>query len=265
MRLAWATDVHLNFLFPAQVEAFAWKIAAAEPDALLLTGDIAEAPSVEEYLVGLAESLKRPIYFVLGNHDFYQGSIAGVREEMASLSRQHPWLRWMNDVGVIELTPETGLVGHDGWADGRLGRGADTPLLLNDFSQIEELTGLGTADRFARLAALGDETADYFRRVLPAACERFRHVLLLTHVPPFREACWHEGRVSGDDYLPLFAARAAGEALLEVMGKRPECDLTVLCGHTHGEGRVEMLPNLRVWTGGAEYGMPGLQPLLNVA
>jgi hypothetical protein len=31
---------------------------------------------------------------------------------------------------------------------------------------------------------------------LPAALGRFRHVVVLTHVPPFREACWHEGRIS---------------------------------------------------------------------
>ncbi len=48
--------------------------------------------------------------------------------------------------------------------------------------------------------------------------------------------------------------------LLEIMGARPDRDMTVLCGHTHGEGYVEVLPNLRMRTGGAVYGQPRLHP-----
>ncbi len=40
--------------------------------------------------------------------------------------------------------------------------------------------------------------------------------------------------------------------------------LTVLCGHTHGAGMVQMLPNLRVYTGGARYGMPALQDVISI-
>jgi 3',5'-cyclic AMP phosphodiesterase CpdA len=265
MRLAWATDIHLNFLSPQQVEHFAWTLSAVEPDALLLSGDIAEAPTVQDHLRGLADHLKRPVYFVLGNHDYYRGSIAEVRAEMTTLSRAHPWLRWLNDAGVIELTPTTALIGHDGWADGRLGNGAATPVLLNDFFHIEELSGLPVDERFLRLGVLGDEAAAHFRRVLPEALARFRDVVLVTHVPPFREACWHDGRVSDDDWLPLFASQAPGEVLREIMSAFPDHTLTVLCGHTHGEGVADILPNLKVFTGGAEYGTPALQPEIVVA
>jgi len=264
-RLAWATDVHLNFLSDEAVEVFACTLAAASPDALLLTGDIAEAPTVEGYLRVLGERLRRPIYFVLGNHDFYRGSIAEVRGRMAALTRSSDWLRWLAAAGVVELTPDTGLVGHDGWGDGRLGTGIDSPVLLNDFVFIEELAWLDPPERFRRLAALGDEAAAHFREVLPGALERFPRVLALTHVPPFRESCRYEGRVSADDYLPHFACQAVGEALLEAMLARPDRDLTVLCGHTHSEGYVEVLPNLRVYTGAARYGQPALQPEVQVA
>jgi hypothetical protein len=37
----------------------------------------------------------------------------------------------------------------------------------------------------------------------------------------------------------------------------------VLCGHTHGQGEVTMLPNLRVQTGGAEYGKPKVNKLIH--
>ena len=38
----------------------------------------------------------------------------------------------------------------------------------------------------------------------------------------------------------------------------------VLCGHTHGSGEAPILSNLRVLTGGAVYGKPGVQRVLEV-
>ena len=126
--------------------------------------------------------------------------------------------------------------------------------------------GIGEApgERLARLNALGDAAAAHFRAVLPGALGRFRHVVVLTHVPPFREACWHEGRVSGDDWLPHFTCKAAGDALAGAMASRPGRAMTVLCGHTHGAGEARVLPNLRVLTGGAAYGAPAVQQVLEV-
>jgi 3',5'-cyclic AMP phosphodiesterase CpdA len=263
-RFAWATDIHLNFVDDQQVEAFCREVARSEPDAVLLSGDIADAPSLEKYLLALSGQLERPIYFVLGNHDFYGSSIAAVRAKVELLSRKDPWLHWLTGSGIVELTPETALVGHDSWADGRLGAGVRSSVILNDFFAIRELASLSQEARFATLAALGDGAAAYFRDVLPEAFDRSPRLLLLTHVPPFRESCWHEGRISDDDFLPHFTCKAVGDVLREVMEARPDRDLTVLCGHTHGEGFVEILPNLRVRTGGAVYGRPMLQPDLLV-
>ncbi len=40
--------------------------------------------------------------------------------------------------------------------------------------------------------------------------------------------------------------------------------MTVLCGHTHSSGVVQILENLSVRTGAAEYGEPKLQDVLDV-
>jgi predicted MPP superfamily phosphohydrolase len=40
--------------------------------------------------------------------------------------------------------------------------------------------------------------------------------------------------------------------------------VTVLCGHTHGAGFAQVLPNLEVWTGGVQYGAPALQRVFEV-
>ena len=264
MKLAWCTDIHLNFLEPGEIAEFCRAISAVEPDALLVTGDISESPAVREHLVLLLSEVGRPLYFVLGNHDYYRGGIHAVRAAVARLCAETPGLFFLPLAGVVELAAGVALVGHDGWADGRFGDWACSKVMLNDYLHIDEIAYLPKADRLAKLHALGDEAAEHMRAVLPGALERFAHVVVATHVPPFREACWHEGKISGDEWLPHFACKAVGDALREAMEARPDRRMTVLCGHTHGEGTAEILPNLVVHTGGAEYGKPIVQRVLEL-
>jgi 3',5'-cyclic-AMP phosphodiesterase len=263
MRLAWLTDIHLNFVARPAVEALADEVRNASPDAVLIGGDVGEAGSVCSLLERLAEQTQVPVYFVLGNHDFYHGSIAAVRAEAAELTKRSPALTWLPATGVVRLTPKTALVGHDGWGDGGYGNAAGSPILLNDFRLIAELlyTDQGL---LAELRRLGEEAAAHFRSVLPVALRDYEQVLALTHVPPFREASWHEGELSDDDWLPYFACRAVGDELREQMAAHPHRQLTVLCGHTHSPGECRVLPNLRVLTGAAEYGRPRLQRVIEV-
>ena len=263
-RLAWLTDLHLNFVTPGHVERLCLSVAESGADAMLLTGDIGEAHDVEGHLEALDAGLGLPLYFVLGNHDFYGGGIARVRAGIAARCARSPRLTALTQAGVVALTGETGLIGHDGWADGRLGDYERSEVLLNDYRLIEELAGLDREARLGRLQALGDEAAAHLRALLPVALSRFRRLIVLTHVPPFREACWHRGRISDDDWAPHFACRAVGEVLREAMATHPECMMTVLCGHTHSPGEAQVLPNLWVLTGGAEYGRPELQRVLTV-
>jgi len=261
-RIAWLTDIHLNFLSPQRVNAFCRGVVEHNPEAVLIGGDIADARNIKVYLRILEDILYRPIYFVLGNHDYYHGSIAGMRTEIKKLCDRSDWLHWLPAAEVVELTEETGLIGIDSWADGRLGNHQDSMVLLNDYLLIKELTGLDQKARLFKLNELGDRAAADLRDVLPRALVRFPYVLLLTHVPPFKEACWHDGSISIDHWLPHFSCQALGEALVECVRPYPDCDVTVLCGHTHSGGSVQILPNLNVKTGGAEYGSPAVQAIL---
>ena len=253
MNLAWLTDIHLNFVRPPALEAFLDMLAETEADAFAITGDIGEADDVAIHLHTIAERVPKPVYFVLGNHDFYRGSIAGVREKIRALCTVMPNLHWMPDAGVVPFTEETCLVGADGWGDGRLGDYHGSDVMLNDFGLIGEFDGFeeDPKTRLAKLHALGDEAAAHFRTILPEALARFRHIVVLTHVPPFREVCWHEGKISDDAWLPFFSCKAVGDALVEAMSASDR-EMTVLCGHTHGGGEAQILPNLRVLTGGRE-------------
>lgn len=115
------------------------------------------------------------------------------------------------------------------------------------------------AKLLANLNALGDEAALFLEARAREALARSRHIVVLTHVPPFRESCWHEGRISDDNWLPHFACGIVGERLAAVMDEHPDHQMTILCGHTHGAGFVQVTRNLRVFTGGAVYGQPVLQ------
>jgi 3',5'-cyclic AMP phosphodiesterase CpdA len=264
VRLAWVTDIHLEFLEEAARARFCDRIRELEPDGVLVGGDTALAQSCDTVLREMARRVRKPIWFVLGNHDFYGGSVAEVRERATSLSAEGRAV-WLGAVDVIELTPRTALVGHDGWGDAGFGDHDGSTVMLNDFYRIADLLQRDKPRLGEALRRLGEESAAHLRRVLPQALERFEQVVVLTHVPPFREACWHEGRISSDAYLPYFACKATGDALLEEVGRHPDRSVTVLCGHTPSSGECHPLPNLRVVTGGAEYGKPIVQsPLLSV-
>lgn len=262
--LAWATDLHFEFTTVDAVVAFCEQLIALAPAGLLLTGDVAQATSVARYLRALDRALPMPIYFVLGNHDFYHGSIAEVRTLISTVVAESRHLVWMTQAGVVSLGSETALIGHDGWSDARCGDYASSRVLLNDYRLIRELTGLTHEGRRMVLEQLGSEAAAHFARVLPEALAGHRRVIALTHVPPFPETSLYQGRIADPDWLPHFCAGAVGEVLVEVMEAHPDRELLVLCGHTHTGAAVQVRPNLRVVVGSAAYGQPRLQEPVEV-
>ena len=264
MRLAWLTDIHLNFLNAQQRRDFAESVAEQAPDAVLIGGDISEAHDLAGHLKEMARWLERPIYFVLGNHDFYRGSFDLVQSIARRLSQDEEHLTWLTEAGVVELTAHTALVGHDGWADARFGDFESSDVILNDYFLIDDLSGLGRSALRNKLQSLGDAAAASVEANLSQAIEIHRDVILLTHVPPFREACWYDGRISDDYYLPHFSCGAVGRALEDIMATRPDRHLAVLCGHTHGSGEAQIGENLHVLTGEARYGLPTVQRILEV-
>jgi len=119
--IGWVTDVHLDFIDRVRMERFYEDIMIAGPDALLIGGDIDDAPHVDHSLRLLGDLVPVPIYYVFGNHDFYRGSIAGVRGRIIRLIGTSSSLHWLPQAGVVPLTENTCLVGHDSWADARFG------------------------------------------------------------------------------------------------------------------------------------------------
>ncbi len=269
MRLAWLTDIHLNFLNDTKRRHFLESIKEWA-DVLAISGDIGESHDLAQYLLEMDEVIQKPIYFVLGNHDFYRGSITKTRQRIAQLVSEAKHLNYLTTMGIAGLSPQTAIIGHDGWPDGRLGDFQGTEVILNDHLLIDEITQWyknGVLDKVGlsnTMISLANEAAHHFEHVLTEAVSKYPTIIAVTHVPPFKEAAWYQGKISGDDYLPYFACKIVGDVLKKVMQSNPQSNLLVLCGHTHSGGEVQILPNLQVLTGEAKYGEPVVERVLEV-
>lgn len=267
MKLAWVTDIHLNFLESADRKRFYQDIVATGSNAVLVSGDIAEAPTVYDILEEMAQHIAKPIYFVLGNHDYYQNSVENVKQIITKLSHASPLIYWLPDAGLVQLNKNTLLLGEDCWADGRYGNYADSRVRLNDSRMIQELREGNIIGKYQLLDAmqkLADSDAARLKKNLQLATQKHssKKIIILVHLPPFRESCMHEGEISNDDYLPFFSSKITGDVLLEAATANPEIDFLVLCGHTHSSSCHKPLGNLTVKAGGTEYGKPIVQEVI---
>ena len=261
MKLAWLTDIHLNFVEFDNRKRFYSSIRETQADAILISGDVAEAATLIEELNEIERHVDLPIYFVLGNHDFYRSSISNVHARLRIMPLRN--LTWLTDAPVRLLTSQTALIGDDGWADGRLGDYLNSRVMLNDYVLINEFAGLNAGARLKLMQELADAAATRLSAKLLEACAQRKRVILVTHVPPFPEACWYDGKRSDKEWLPHFSCKAIGDSIVEVMDQHPDCELLVLCGHTHGAGFVQIRPNVAVKTGGAVYGQPVIQEIID--
>lgn len=254
MRLAWVTDIHLDRMDEDERLEFAESMKEISTDALIITGDIGEAPVTPDYLRLLDERLSIPVYFVLGNHDFWHSTFDEVRGVIGRLSEECKNLIWMSAEDVIQLSPSTAMIGYEGWGDGRAGDIENLSIWPRDFNLIKDLAPLNKNERLEKLNALGDESAEQIRAKLERSVKTYTEIYLLTHVPPFREACIDSYRICDDKKIPFYCCKSVGDVLLDVMEKNPQSNLTVLCGHSHFECDLRVRDNLRVRVGEAGYG-----------
>ena len=265
MKLAWITDPHLDHIEQADRDSFYAEIAAASPDAVVITGDISEGPTFAKHLRLMGERVGVPIYFVLGNHDFYKSSVTESRKQARVLTQEDPRAKWLPAVGIVPLTEETCLIGHDGWYDGRLGDYHTSRVELNDFYCIEDFVMIpGGGARLALMRKLAHDATEYVRETLSEALGQFKRVIVATHVPPFKEASTHEGKISGPAWLPFFSCQEMGDVLMAAAKVASGRAVTVLCGHSHSPATVRPCSNLTVRTGGARYGKPQVQEVLTI-
>jgi predicted phosphohydrolase len=114
----WFTDTHLNRVNPLKKLLFIRHIIKEDPKAIFLTGDISTGMFLYYDLYLLATFIKCPIYFVLGNHDYWTSSIEKIHDQIRSLCKKFPQLIWLSESDVISLNDNVAVIGDEGWFDG---------------------------------------------------------------------------------------------------------------------------------------------------
>jgi len=267
-KIAWLTDIHLNFLDSKVRKNFYSSIDQTECEAILITGDIAEAPNICDILNEFSGHTNKKIYFVLGNHDYYSGSIVNVRESITALCSKNNKLTWLGRPEIIKLNSNAVLLGHDGWADARYGDFDHSTVTLNDSRSIAELFQaflLNKSSLKSEMQRLADADAKILEQTLIQTMNsNIKKVIIATHVPPFPESCLHNGKQSDENWLPYFASKATGDVISNFAQNNSEIDILVLCGHTHSDALFKPFKNLEIKAGSAQYYNPTLQEVINI-
>jgi predicted phosphohydrolase len=266
IKLAWITDPHLDHLEKKDPDALARLGSALDrEDAthILLGGDISDSRSFEDKLSRFSKACRRPIYYVLGNHDYYFGSIAEVRKRAAAM--KIPGVQWLPSAGVVDLGGGTALIGHGGWGDARRGD-LENFIIFTDYAAISDLAVTIDREDFwvkgftkrkalvKKLQQLGREAAEALRTDLENAVAEYRRILILTHVPPFTQTCTYKDGPGTDLGFPGFLWDTMGGILSETAASHPDIEFLTFSGHTHQESRGNIGQNLRAWSASAEYG-----------
>lgn len=252
MKLALISDPHFDHIRDRAIRGdFKRALRASGADAVVMTGDIAEAATFAKAVRNVGDDADLPVYYVLGNHDLYGGSIAEVHRAA--------WLagHWLGaaEVDPVDLGAGRCLIGVDGWYDFRAGRCERTRIAMNDWYQIHDFLPLSAGAIVAASRALAEQSAELATKKLQAAVQAgYTRILLATHVPPFVECATHEGQPSDADWAPIMVNVTLGDALYAFATENPDITLDVLCGHTHDRCDRMVAPNLRVRVGRAEYG-----------
>lgn len=267
--LLWLTDVHLNFLESDARKKFYQKVANKNPDTVLITGDIAEAVDLCELLTEFSLYIDKTIFFVLGNHDYYRGSVNKVRDKIQFLCKNNQKLIWLGRPEIIKLSNETILVGHDTWADSRNGDVENSTVNLNDCRYIAELisaASLGKSALKKEMQRLADVDAAVLKAAINKAIQENnpKKIIIAIHVPPFKECCQYKGKQSDENWQPYFSSKITGDVISAAAEKYPDISFLVLCGHTHSKHVFKPYENLEIKTGGAEYYRPKIQEIIEI-
>lgn len=252
MKLAWITDPHLEWIDQGDLDRFLKSVARSKTEGIIISGDISVSKHLPYHLSCLAQ-LPSPVYFVLGNHDFWGGSFKAVQDMVRTFVRKHRNLVWLTESDPIHLTAHTALIGQDGWSDGRAGLGEASGFFVKDFFLIRELAGLGVSQAFEVMRNIADKASlKLYKQITQTDKKQF---LVVTHCPPFGEAALYRDKKASDKSLPHFSNLGMG-MLLKKASEKTGAKLFILCGHTHNKATIDITNLIHVRVLGARYGHP---------
>jgi Icc protein len=276
MKLAWATDIHLDCVDNIEHSLSSLESASRSCDAVILSGDISVGPSIALHLRMLEEALEKPIYFVLGNHDYYFSDIAGTRRRVIDTCNFISYSRYLNSVPYVKLGQKAAIVGSDGWYDGFNGSLEKSSFIMNDWLKIKDFQpaiqqmpgrtnlDLPTIVKISR--SICHASVLHIIKGIKAIADNVDDIVVVTHVPPFVESYRSEKYKDMDPetVIPWYTSKMMGEMLLIAAKTYPNVQFTVLSGHTHSSFEGRILPNLLAYVGKSQYGTPQIAGYIDI-
>ena len=276
MLLAWATDIHLDMTGDLFKRLKKLSEESKSCDGLLLTGDISVSSLLLQHLSLIESHFEKPIYFVLGNHDFYGSSIGSVRRRVIDHCMSSSYLKYMTSMPFVKLEEGTYLIGHDNWYDAQNGNPHNAELLMNDWIQIQDFNSALRGSFGGRVLdkgviinvaqKLAQQAANHVANSIKAVVKSADHIVVMTHVPPFKESfnATKQGVDSVMNILPWYTSKIMGDTIISAARTYPHIKFTVLSGHAHSHYDDDLMNNLNVKVGRAIYGNPQLANSLTI-
>jgi predicted phosphohydrolase len=274
MKLTWCTDIHLDHLANETLaQEFCETIRNSEGEAVILTGDLSSAKFLQHDLNTLERIVQKPIYFVLGNHDYYGSMIKDVRHAMKATTTSSTFLRWLGALPYAKISDKTALVGHDGWYD-CLNGSQHSRFVMSDWIVIGDFVNLthsrsvydGANDEIKKLAQeLAMEGVKHVHAgIKSAASHGFKNIVVATHFPPWKDSHRYKGAIGDDDKQGFYTSKLMGNMLDEAARAFPNISFTVLAGHTHGHFEGMIHKNMVCFVGESEYEKPRISAVLDI-
>ncbi|PIS01643.1 MAG: hypothetical protein COT84_00960 [Chlamydiae bacterium CG10_big_fil_rev_8_21_14_0_10_35_9] len=247
--MLWLTDVHIDYKKDTSVNDFFERIQTQDEGGICITGDIAENRGAIEFIQKLSSKVRCPIYFVLGNHDFYGSEIFSLQEELFELFKENTSVYYLAKENVLSVSPDTAVIGVDNWYDLKGGDYFTSDIKLKDFKMIDNFKSLSKQDLYDFMGEHSQKIIKQVEEKLDLAFQGHTHAILLTHVPCFREACLHNNQIADDKWAPFFTHRQLADFIVTYMSERVDKSLTILSGHTHHKAEYSPLQNVVIKVG----------------
>lgn len=264
MKTVWLTDIHLDHLRDQQIREYFEKVTDRDHDAILMTGDISTGQELLRHLKIIEETIDTPVYFVLGNHDFYFSGIAAIRAAVTDFCKRSKNFVYLTSSLPVKLGNAV-LCGVEGWYDGRASDPRESNIIMNDWLRIEEYTSRVSITPFDRqidtiLAVSQFHAEDDCKQMiqkLSSASKLSKNIIVATHVPMFVS-----DNPRGDAVDCWYTNTRMGSLLRSFAVNNPDYRINTFSGHTHRQTEQQIWSNLVCRVGGSVYSSPGIAGII---
>lgn len=249
--------MHLDRVNLVKKILFIRSLIKENPKAVFLTGDNSSGRYLYYDLYALATFVKCPIYFVLGNHDYWHSDRDKINQKVNKLINKFPNLVWLSNSEVVSLTPKVALIGDEGWYDGYNGDPKYLKYTL-DHLMIKDYRLLPNMDeKIKAFREFSTQSNNRLVEKLNQAIDRgYRTIYILCHFPPWKEATRHPGTIFEKFWLPYDTNIKLGKEIKRIARLHKKTNIIVFTGHTHEPKYVRISKNIM-----CHIGHPGIDAL----